>query len=283
MDKLPPSSPFQPSDFAETHPGLSLLRLAALLAEGSEADEETLDMMFEQMEVGALDGLAPADIWAEFSRGLTGPRPGTMVKALRECGVLEQIFPEISAVFGVPQITDSADEIDLGALLVAALDEAGRRAAPLEVRAALLLMHAGKSDSPREHLPVHYRHIERAIPRIEAACDRYDVPERCRDLALLALHECERVQRASPVRAGPLAAMLDRTGAFRDPDLFEALMLVATCDYFGHGGRVGETHPKVDLLRAARDACAGIEGEDIAVARAQAIASAFKSERWADA
>lgn len=288
MDQLPPPPPIQPSDFAQTHPGLALLRLAALLAEGSGADEETLDMMFEQMEVGALDGLAPADIWAEFSRGLMGARPGAMVKALRECGVLEQLFPEISAVFGIPQITDTADEIDLGVLLVASLNEAGQRAAPLEARVALLLMHAGKSDSPREHLPVHYRHIERAIPRIAAACDRYDVPERCRDLALLSLHECERVQRASPVRAGPLAAMLDRTGAFRDPELFEALLLVATCDYFGHGDRMGETHPKVELLRAARDACASIDeggrdADDIALARAQAIATAFKSERWEEA
>ncbi len=285
MDKLPPSPPFQPSDFAQTHPGLALLRLAALLAEGSEADEETLDLMFEQMEVGALDGLAPADIWSEVSRGLMGARPGTMVKALRECGVLEEILPEVSAIFGVPQITDTADEIDLGVLLVAALNEAGRWGAPLEVRFALLLMHAGKSDSPREHLPVHYRHMERAVPRITAACDRFDVPERCRDLALLALHECERVQRASPVRAGPLAAMLERTGAFRDPDLFEALLLVATCDYFGHGDRIGETHPKVDLLHAARDACTGLDegdldADDIAHARAQAIAVAFKSERW---
>lgn len=285
MDKPPP---FQTSDFAQTHPGLAILRLAALIAEGSEADDDTLDMMFEQMEVGALDGLAPADIWAELERGLMAPRPGAMVKALRECGVLEVILPEASSLFGVPQITDTADEIDLGVLLVASLDEAGRRAAPIEVRVALLLMHAGKSDSPREHLPVHYRHIERAIPRIEAACDRYGVPERCRDLALLALHECERVQRASPVRAGPLAAMLDRTGAFRDPDLFAALMLVATCDYFGHGDRTGETHPKVDLLTAARDACAGLDkdgldAESLALARAQAIASAFRSERWAEA
>lgn len=288
MDKLPPSSPFQPADFAQTHPGLALLRLSALLAEGSEADEETLDMMFEQMEVGALDGLAPAEIWSELERGLMAPRPGAMVKALRECGVLELLLPEVSSLFGVPQITDTADEIDLGALIVAALDEAGRRAAPLEVRVALLLMHAGKSDSPREHLPVHYRHIERAIPRIEAACDRYDLPDRSRDLALLSVHECERVQRASPVRAGPLAAMLERTGAFRDPELFAALMLVATCDYFGYGDRIGETHPKVDLLTAARDACrdldeTGLDADDLALARAQAIASAFKSERWAEA
>lgn len=282
MDETPPSLPF---DLVQTHPGLALLRLAALMAEGSGADEDALDLMFEQMEVGALDGLSGAEIWAELSRGLMGARPGGMVKALRECGVLEIILPEISAVFGVPQITDTADEIDLGVLMVAALDEAARRGAALEVRFALMAMHAGKSDSPREHLPVHYRHIERATPRIEAICDRLAPPEACRDLALLAVQECERVHRTSPVRAGPVAAMLARTGAFRDPELFEKMLLVATCDYFGHGDKDGDTHPKAELLRAARAACPGVDADadDPDMARAQAISTAFKSERWAEA
>ncbi|MFS8037245.1 tRNA nucleotidyltransferase [Xanthobacter sp. AM11] len=282
MDKTPASLPF---DLVQTHPGLALLRLAALMAEGGAADDDTLDLMFEQMEVGALDGLSGAEIWAELARGLMGARPGAMVKALRECGVLDIILPEVAAVFGVPQITDTADEIDLGVLLVAALDAAAGRGAPLEVRFALMVMHAGKSDSPREHLPVHYRHMERAIPRIEAICDRLAPPQLCRDLALLALNECERVHRTSPVRAGPVAAMLERTGAFRDPELFEKLLLVATCDYFGYGDKEGDTHPKAELLRAARDACAGVDAEvdDPGMARAQAIATAFRSERWAQA
>lgn len=277
--------PFSLAALVETHPGLAVLRLAALLAEGSAADEDTLDLLFERMEAGALDGLDGAAIWGELARGLMGPVPSAMVRALREGGVLEIILPEIDAIFGVPQLSDGADEVDLGDLLLAALDEAARRAAPLEVRFALLVMHAGKSDSPREHLPVHYRHMERAAPRIADICDRFAVPPACRDLAVLALNECERVHRVSPMRAGPVAAMLERTGAFRAGDLFAGLMLVATCDYFGHGGRAGETHPKVDLLATARAACAdatGADAEALALARAQAIALAFCSERWAE-
>lgn len=284
MDRKPP---FLPADLVQTHPGLALLRLAALLAEGSEADEDTLDLMFEQMEAGALDGLPAVEIWPELERGLMAPAPAAMVKALRECGVLELVLPEVASLFGVPQITDTADEIDLGVLILDALTEAARRGAPLAARFALLVMHTGKSDSPREHLPVHYRHVERGVPRIDAICERFGVPGPCHDLALMALNECERVHRVSPVRAGPVAAMLERAGAFRDPDLFENLLLVATCDYFGYGGRPGETHPKVDLLRQAREACAGVEAEgrdaaDLSLARAQAIAAAFRSERWAD-
>ena len=78
-------------------------------------------------------------------------------------------------------------------------------------------MNVGKADSPREHLPVHYKHVERGGPRIEELCARFGAPAECRDLALLALAECERVHRVSKMRAGPVALMLERLGAFGTP------------------------------------------------------------------
>ena len=41
-----------PPDLVQTHPGLGILRLAALLAkEDGDLDEDALDAMFEQVEV----------------------------------------------------------------------------------------------------------------------------------------------------------------------------------------------------------------------------------------
>lgn len=276
------------SHLVEARPGLSILRLAALLAEGGEADDDTLDLMFEQLESGALDGIAPALMWPEIARGLMAPFPAAMVGALRNCGVLEAVLPEVASLFGVPQITDGPDEIDLGDLLLNALNEAARRGAPLEVRFALLTMHVGKADSPREHLPVHYRHMERGAPRIRDIAARFEVGAACRDLALLSLAECERVHRVSEIRAGPVASMLERVGAFSAPERFARLLDVCTCDYFGHGQREGDIHPKVALLQAALAACAGLKADDAETAddpqaaRAMAIAQAFRSVRWSN-
>ncbi|MGR7997328.1 MULTISPECIES: tRNA nucleotidyltransferase [unclassified Xanthobacter] len=276
--------PLLPPDLVQVHPGLGILRLAALLAEGGAADDDTLDLMFEQMEIGAFDGLAPAEMWPELARGLMATEPGTMIRALHDCGVLEIILPEVDTLFGVPQISDDPGEVDLGELLINALNEAARREAPLAVRVALLTMNVGKSDSPREHLPAHYRHMERGAPRITAICARFTLPVECRELALLALHECERVHRTSQVRAGPVAAMLARIGAFEQPARFEALMSVCTCDYFGHGGRQEAAYPKAALLHRALAACAGVSPdlgrEARQEAQARAIAAAFRSERW---
>ena len=167
------------------------------------------------------------------------------------------VLPEVAALFGVPQIADDPPLVDLGDHLLRALNEAARRNEPLPVRFALLVMNVGKVDLPPEHLPVHYRHIDRGGPRIEAICDRFNAPRDCRDLALQALAECERVHRTSEARAGPVALMLERLGAFDAPDFFALLMEVCACDYCAYGERAGAAYPKAKLLEAAFKACTG--------------------------
>ncbi|MFZ3179655.1 MAG: tRNA nucleotidyltransferase [Methylocystis silviterrae] len=274
-------------DYGQTDPGLAILRMAALLAEAEDdPDEETLDLLFEQVEAGHLVDADPARIWAEFARGLMSPAPSKLIKTLRGCGALVEILPEVAALFGVPQISDGEDEVDLGEHLMRSLDAAAKRGASLPARFALLVMNVGKSDSPREHLPVHYRHVERGRPRIEEICARFRPPAECKALALLALAECERVHRVSKMRAGPVALMLERLGAFDAPERFQELMIVCASDFCAHAGREGQAYPKAALLEIALKACADVTESDSPEARqsarAEAIARAFRSERWSN-
>ena len=283
----------EPWNQVPTDPALGVLRLAALSAgPNGSLDDETLDLMFEQVETGAVAALSPADAWPELARGLMSEKPSNMIHALSACAALRVVLPEVAALFGVPQIADDPPEVDIGQHLLRVLDEAARCDAPLPVRFAALVMHVGKSDSPPEHLPVHYRHIERGRPRIEALCDRFRVPTECRDLALLALSECERVHRVTEVRAGPVAVMLERVGAFDRPERFAQLMALCACGYRAYGRRQAQNYPKADLLDIALKACAGIDETALPVdldapqavtlqeTRAAAIAAAFRSERW---
>ncbi len=284
---MPPVTPLLP-DHLQTHPALSLLRLAALSA-GPDGmlDDETLELMFEQVESGALAGMKSSEAWPELARGLMGRAPSNMFRALYACGALSEVLPEVAAVFGVPQIADDPPHVDIGQHLLRTLDEAARCGAPLPVRFAAMAMHVGKSDSPPEHLPVHYRHIERGRPRIEAMCERFGVPADCGELALLALAECERVHRVGEVRAGPVAALLARVGAFDRPERYAQLMTLCTCDYRAYGGRTQQAYPKAALLDVALKACAGIDAaaldpDALQEVRAAAIAAAFRSMRWSD-
>jgi tRNA nucleotidyltransferase (CCA-adding enzyme) len=275
-----------PADLVQTEPGLAVLRMAALMAEDDGAlDEDLLDAMAEHTARGALRAAPAAAMWPELRRGLMARGPSRMLAALRLSGALGAVLPEVAALFGVPQLGADQRSVDIGLHTLNALADASRVDAPLEVRFALLVMNVGKSDSPPEHLPVHYRHIERGGPRIEAICGRFGVPATCRDLALLALSECERVHRVSEVRAGPVAAMLARLGAFDAPERFAALMQVCACDYRAHGEGFGPIYPKAELLQAALHACREVRRDsgDLELARATAIATAFRSQRWSAA
>ena len=289
----PKFAPPPSSDFGQTDPALGIPRMASLLAEmEDEPDEEALNHMSEQVEAGCLADAAPSEIWPELVRGLMGPSPSKMLKILRECGALSQILPEVAALFGIPQISDEATDVDLGEHVLNSLAEAALRDAPLAARFALLVMNVGKSDSPPEHLPVHYKHMDRGRPRIEALCERFGAPAECRELALLALAECERVHRVSKARAGPVALMLERLGAFSASGPFKQLMTVCACDYRAYAGRSGQVYPKAALLEIALEACAEVEAIGIGAgasdmearqtARAEAIARTFRSRRWSD-
>ena len=299
----PKFAPPPSSDFGQTNPALGIPRMASLLAEmEGEPDEEALDLMSQQVKAGFLADAAPSQIWPELVRGLMGPSPSKMLRILRQCGALPRILPEVAALFGVPQISDEAADVDLGEHVLNALAEAALCDAPLAARFALLVMNVGKADSPPEHLPVHYKHMDRGRPRIEALCERFGAPAECRELALLSLAECERVHRVSKARAGPIALMLERLGAFRPSGLFKQLMIVCACDYRAYAGRSGQVYPKAALLAIALEACAEVEAIGVSAdasdleasdleasdlearqsARAEAIARTFRSRRWSD-
>lgn len=274
------------SSFDRDHTGLPLLRAAARVGRApSEADFVELEFWRERVEAGALEELSPSRAWPEIVECLMARAPARSMRLLRDSGALRRLLPEVEALFGVPQIAEGDANADLGELLMNALSEAALCEAPLAVRFAIMVMNVGKSDSPREHLPVHYGHLERGRPRIEAICARFETPEDCRDLALLALAEGERVHRVSRVRAGPVAAMLERLGAFDERSQFDRLMTVCACDFRAYRGRSGQAYPKAAILAAALDACrevTGPPGAEVTALRAKAIAHAFASERWSE-
>lgn len=277
-------------------PALNVLRMAALAASQDDGiDEETLDMMYEQVAAGVLVDLAPDLAWRELERGLSARAPSRMLRALRECDALSVLLPEVDALFGVPQIADVPDQVDIGEHVLRIVDEAARCDAPFAVRYAALVFNVGKSDSPREHLPVHYRHIERGGPRIEAISSRFGVSGDCLDLALLANAECERVHRAAEMRAGSITAMLERVDAYGQPERFDRLMTLCTCDFRAYPGRASRPYPKASMLRTALAACLGVDetairaahadhpdkaADALLEARAQAVATALQSRRW---
>jgi tRNA nucleotidyltransferase (CCA-adding enzyme) len=276
-------------------PALTLLGLAAGAAESDAVpDPDTLSAMRRQVAKGVLSGVAPAKAWPFLAKGLMARRPSGMLDVLHDCGALARLLPELDALFGHAQSAGEADLVDIGEHQWRVVDETARRRAPLAVRFAALLYNLGKSDSPPQHLPAHYLHVERCLPRIEAICLRCGVAAELRDLALLTAAELERVHRAAPMRAASITALLERVDAFARPERFMDLMTVCACDYGAYRGNEARVYPKAILLDCAYQACLTVDERDVAdgepalhaqrlhEARAMAVARALRSERWAE-
>ena len=74
--------------------------------------------------------LVPERVWQETERALGESRPEVFFETLRACGALAVIFPEVDALFGVPQPPKWHPEIDTGVHVMLSLRYAADHGAP---------------------------------------------------------------------------------------------------------------------------------------------------------
>jgi tRNA nucleotidyltransferase (CCA-adding enzyme) len=262
---------------------LSQLLLHIAHREVPEVHEDELALLQAAGASAGLPALAPPVAWALLAAVLLSPWPSQALRALRVAGALRPWLPEVDALFGVPQLSDAPTPIDLGEHLLRSVDLAAAQEAPLAVRMALLLHPLGKAGTPREIWPHHYKHEARGHAVLDGLQARLAWPDEVTSLARLAIDEVGRVHRAADVRAGAIAALLERLDAAGQPARFEQLLQVCTLDYAAHPGHTVQAYPKAPRLRRAlagylRADVQGLSGEAVAERRAQAVAAALRSQ-----
>jgi tRNA nucleotidyltransferase (CCA-adding enzyme) len=259
-----------------------ILRVARFAARFAfEIAPETLALMRQMVHDGEVDHLVPERAWQELSRGLMEQRPSLMLEALRACGALARILPEVDALFGVPQPPEHHPEVDTGLHILLVVDYAASRHFPLPVRFAALTHDLGKGETPREEWPRHIGHEERSVPLIRGMCDRLRVPNDCRDLALLAARYHGEIHRAQELRPATIVKLFERCDALRRPERFEDLMHACACDFHGRPGYEALSYAPAPLLRTALDAARAVDAAAIAarVGEPKKIAAAVHEAR----
>lgn len=268
-----------------TPAGQLLIRLALGAAQSQAAGLDAADqaLMVSAVQMNAIERLTCAQRGMVVARALMAPYPVGFFKALRDCAGLRRLLPELDALFGVPLLTDRPEPVDAGEHQLRVLAVAAQRHAPLAIRFAALAHKIGMGATPRLCWPSHPGHEPRGLAMLPALAARIALPPDALDLAALAIAECDRVHRASDLRAGPIAALLERVQAEARPERFEQLLEVCICDYAAYAGHGEADYAKAPRLRRALAAYLAVrepEAPDARLeARAHAIARALGSGR----
>lgn len=264
-----------------------ILRVARFAARfhglGFKVAPATIDLMKSMVAAGEVSTLVPERVWQETASALGGPRPDVYIQVLRDCGALGVIFPEIDALFGVPQPARWHPEIDTGVHVLLALREAASRSFSSEVRFAVLVHDLGKGTTPAADLPSHTGHEKRSVELVLDLCQRLAAPNRFRDLAVAVARNHGLCHRAMELRPATLLSLLESLDAFRRGDRVTEFLDACEADARGRTGLETQPYPQRELVAAAWQAAMAVDTRTIAGAglSGEAIGEAIRTARLA--
>ena len=267
-----------------------VLRVARFLARfaplGFRVADETMALMRGMVANGEVAHLVPERVCAETRKALAEPQPSAYLRTLRECGALRVVFPEIDALYGVPQSAQHHPEIDCGAHLELVLDQAARLAPGDDLVGWCALTHdLGKALTPADVLPRHIAHEHRGLAPVRALCGRLRVPAEYAQLAELTCRYHLDAHRALEMKPATLLELLEAIDAFRRPQRLDVFLTACMADKRGRLHHDQDAYRQADFLRDVRDAAAainaqpfveqGLQGEAIGAAMRQARIAAI--------
>jgi len=261
---------------------LRVARFAARFAPlGFQIAPETLALMRAMVERGEIHALVPERVWQETEKALREPKAAEFFKVLRECGALQPVYPEIDALFGVPQPAQWHPEIDTGVHTLMVLEQAALLSSDPLVRFAALVHDLGKATTPRDEWPSHRGHEERSVSLIEALSLRLRLPGEYRDLGVIVARYHGIVHHAFELKPKTILEFMERADAFRRPERFAQALLACEADSRGRTGLETVPYPQREYLQAARAAAAAIKPspEEVATLAGEKIAQRVHQRR----
>lgn len=230
---------------------------------GFTVADETLELMRQMVAAGEADALVAERVWKETEEALAGPAPRVFFEVLRDCGALAAVYPEVDAMYGVPQPEKWHPEIDCGLHTMLVIEQAARLSDDVEVRFAALVHDLGKATTAEHHLPKHPGHERESVRLVRSIADRLPIPASCRELGALVAEFHGHCHRVFELRAATVLKVLERVDAFRRPDRFERFLLACEADARGRTGLEDRPYPQADYFREAYAQAAAVTVDDL--------------------
>ncbi|SMG62157.1 multifunctional tRNA nucleotidyl transferase/2'3'-cyclic phosphodiesterase/2'nucleotidase/phosphatase [methanotrophic bacterial endosymbiont of Bathymodiolus sp.] len=240
-----------------------VLRIARFCARyqhlGFSIAPETQALMQDMVTQGEIDHLVPERVWTETAKALSEQSPAAYFQALRDCGALARIFPELDALFGVPQPAKHHPEIDTGVHVLMVLEQAALLSDKPTVRFAALMHDLGKALTPADKWPSHHGHETLGIKALNTLVQRLRVPNNYQKLALQVMQYHTHCHRVFDLRPGTLCDMLASIGTFKADNRLNDFLLACEADARGRLDLEDKPYPQADYIRAAQKAAQKID------------------------
>lgn len=272
---------------------LRILRVARFYARyhhlGFSVANETLALMQQIVQQHELPTLSAERIWQETLKALKEQTPQAYFRLLHQCGALQQLMPELAALWGVPQPERWHPEIDTGEHCMLVLEQAAQLTISPEVRFAALVHDLGKGTTDPALWPAHHGHDSTGLPLIRQLCQRLRIPNDFRDLALLVCQYHQQIHTVTTLRPITLLRLFDGIDLWRKSSRLHDILLACKADLRGRTGFEQEAYPQAEYIHAMAKAAQevdvkvlvaqGLKGEEIKLALEKARLAAITAAR----
>lgn len=232
---------------------IRVLRIARFCARfhhyGFHIAPETMQLMRNMVRNGEMQACVSERVWKECAQSLSEKDPVFFFRTLRESGALAILFPEIDALFGVPNPPKWHPEIDSGWHTMMVLEQATLLSDSPAVRFCALVHDLGKACTDWMHWPSHHGHDDTGIEKIKALAQRLKIPKNFEQMGILtsrfhtSIHKCKELSPAG------LLKLFEKMDAFRRPERFFDILLACKADARGRPGHEKDEYSSLAYLK----------------------------------
>ncbi len=238
---------------------LRVARFAARFAHlGFTIADETLELMADIAASGELALLTPERVWQETERALGESQPWVYFQALRECGALAIIFPQLDRLFGIPQPAKHHPEIDCGIHTLMVLEQASKLTTDVSIRWASLLHDLGKGLTKTDILPSHHGHEQSGEKLVIELNQQLKTPTEFKDLARLVCIYHTHVHRAFELKPQTLLRFFNKIDLWRKPERLQKILIACKADSRGRTGFENVDYQQAEYINQMAEACLNI-------------------------
>lgn len=193
-----------------------VLRIARFMAKFKDFTiaNSTLNIMYDMVCCGEVRHLVAERVWQELEKSLKTAAPQLFFETLHKCGALSQIIPEISRLFGIPDVNSLSGDIDSGISSMKLLKKIAAQDLTPQIRFAALVFNIGKINTSYNKWPEHKNVADSSSQVIKNM--QLAMPRKYLDFSLICAKYFEIFSKVAVLPSSKILEILYKTKAMQN-------------------------------------------------------------------